>query len=182
MNLDYKVIGLSLIVFFCWSCQQNFDNSHGNCTVTSELVNDYNFYNITDWRPFLNKRIPKDSLLQEKLLRLSILMGDFARDAIDHSGGMNSDGSLLYPSSKISVDQSQLNDFYISISTILKELYEVEAYQSVYKDLNLMMQHIFFSDKGSLGRNKILISNVELIASKLLLYENYCYFLIVKYA
>jgi hypothetical protein len=140
------------------------------------------FYNVTDWRPFLDKRLPKDSILQEKILKVSILIGEFARDAIDASGGLNSDGSLTNPCSHIRINESEVNEFYQNIDALLGEIHNMNKNSDVYKDLNTILQYNFYREKGSLSRNVLLSSSVEKVAAKLLVFENYCYFLIVKYA
>ncbi|GEM_PF-2740905 len=170
------VVVLVLIVSLC-SCQKN-----ERCNEKGDLINYANFYNLSLWRPYLNNRHPTDSLLQNKLLKLSIEIGDFARNAIDASGGLLPNGSLSNPCSNIRVSEKDLNLFYKDIQLIVEDIHKEEKYTLAYEELNKIISHNFFSNEGSLNRKKMLTSNIENIAAKLLFMENMCYYLIVKYA
>ena len=179
MNQYVKKTGAVLVFTFCFlGCQQN-----NNCTESGNLIAYHNSYNVANWRPFIDERVPKDSLLQQKLLSLSILIGDLARDAIDKSGGFNiEDNSLLNPNSVIVIGESELNQFYSEINFILTEINKNEKYSALNEELNSVFKYNFFIEDGGLSYNNLRSTNIELISSKLLFFENYCYFLIVKYA
>jgi len=173
-----KVIVVVVFMSFCFiSCKKN-----KSCEEKNDIVNYSNYYNISLWRPFLDQRSPEDSLLQAKLIELSTLFGDFARNTINASGGMSSDGSLVNPCSKIRIDEKELDLFYNRISILLEGLKEEGHDLRVHEELNKIIKYNFFSSEGSLNSKKIITSNVEIVASRLLLFENICYYFIIRYA
>ncbi len=171
-----KIGIVSILLFYCLSCQSN-----KSCNESSDMVNNYNLYNVTLWRPFLDKRVSNDTLLYKKLLQLSVLVGDFARDAIVISGGMTPNDNLVSPCARIQINEKELNSFYNKVSSLIEEIHEVKKYSETYEELNRVFQYLLFSEDG-LNVSKILASSVEQISTKLFFLENYCYFLIVKYA
>lgn len=109
-----SIIKIGIVLFFLFhslSCQKK-----QNCHEQGDLEFYLNTYNAIVWRPFLDNWQKNDTLLYEKLHRLSIVIGSFTVDVINNSGGYQMDKSLANPCSKIKIEEDKLNSFYNEIS------------------------------------------------------------------
>ena len=178
MKIRITILCIKIIIgCLITSCQNNQPYIERSNTVFF-----LNVYNSIEWREVLEQRKVEDSLLNNKLTNLSVIIGNFARNAIDKTGGFNpQNGTLMNPSSKIKINEDDLDLFYTQLHKTIHEIGTYDKYNEVYKELNEIFDYNFFSLDGSLSRSNIINSNIEIVSTKLLLFENICYLLIIKY-
>jgi hypothetical protein len=176
-KISKTIVFTTLLTTVFYSCH----NKDG-CSKNNDIAIYLNFYNTTRWVPYLEKRNPRDKALQKKLLELSVLFGDLARDAIDASGGFKLDGSLMNGCTEVKLEDKEIKRFYSEVKAIVQSIGDEEKNSGVYKELNRIIEYSLFNEKGGLHINSIRNGKIETIAPRLLFYENLCYYLIIKYA
>lgn len=167
---------LFVMTLFSFGCQTSKGNEEIN-----DLVGVQSVANKLEWIPLLESMDSDKPELKALLFEFVDLLSNLNHDIVTYNGGFNEKSLLNNPYRSIQISDSKLSEFFNEIEKKRGLLEKDKNYKALFLEINPVISFTFFNDKGLLCKSSILNSNVLNVSSKLLMYENYFYYLIVKY-
>lgn len=165
------------IVYINVSCQRK-----EACSEKSDNVTFLTEYNSNYWLRMLYLRHSKDTLLNNRLLKLSETLGNFGVLVIRKTGGLEPGTlNISFPCSKPKVNDEDLDFFYTELKKNLDIIGTNQQYYDVYTEVNSVIDYHFFDTESPLCRQNITNSNVVFVVEKIFLLQNMCFYYIIKY-
>lgn len=165
-----KIVSVFILLLVISSCQGQKNNG--------ENVVAQNWFNVATWREFIDTKEVNNQALLDSLIVFSEVFGEMARTIIDSSVGLSKNGELLGANASVGSLSIDLQSFYQEVNFKLDEF---GMYPELHNELKHVVTAAFFSEHGHLSYNKLSDLTIEDAAMGLLMYENYIYFISVKY-
>lgn len=151
-----------------------------NCE-SADVVSLYSFYNASIWAPLIKDRQCTDVQLKESLLKTSYVFREFANYLITSSGGFRPEHELFNPCWEIKDGDEKLDAFYADIRLLLREIETLDRETQAFNELYAIVKYNLLDEDGPLPKSKLPSLSVGQVAPRLLVLENFCFYLVVKY-